>query len=143
MGDPVLDHQCWMRPENMKTVRTVLKIDENTPGTEIAAETAAAMAASSIVFRHTNRTYARSLLNKAKLVLSYLLHLFIKFVLYLFWSSISVHVFDIFFLGLCFFSQLFEFAKSHKGSYDGECPFYCSFSGYNVIFFSHQYCAWN
>ena len=30
--------------------------------------------------------------------------------------------------------QLFEFAKAHKGTYDGECPFYCSFSGYNVIF---------
>lgn len=68
VGDPVLDHQCWVRPENMRTPRTVLKIDENDPGTEIAAETSAAMAASSIVFRHTNRTYSRRLLNKAKLV---------------------------------------------------------------------------
>ncbi|CAN4099817.1 unnamed protein product [Withania somnifera] len=25
---------------------------------------------------------------------------------------------------------LFQFAKTHKGTYDGECPFYCSFSGY-------------
>jgi endoglucanase len=68
VGDPVQDHQCWIRPENMQTPRTVLKIDENTPGTEIAAETAAAMAASSIVFRSTDRIYARRLLNKAKLV---------------------------------------------------------------------------
>ena len=67
-GDPVQDHQCWIRPENMKTPRTVLKIDENTPGTEIAAETAAAMAASSIVFREKDRVYSRRLLNKAKLV---------------------------------------------------------------------------
>lgn len=29
--------------------------------------------------------------------------------------------------------QLFQFARTHKGTYDGECPFYCSFSGYNVI----------
>ncbi|EXB74902.1 Endoglucanase 16 [Morus notabilis] len=93
VGDPVLDHQCWIRPENMQTPRTVLKIDENTPGTEIAAETSAAMAASSIVFRSFDHAYARRLLNKAKL--------------------------------------LFEFAKSHKGTYDGECPFYCSYSGYN------------
>jgi hypothetical protein len=28
--------------------------------------------------------------------------------------------------------QLFLFAKNHRGSYDGECPFYCSYSGYNV-----------
>lgn len=62
------DHQCWIRPENMQTPRTVLKIDENTPGSEIAAETAAAMAASSIVFRGKDRKYARRLLNKAKLV---------------------------------------------------------------------------
>lgn len=29
--------------------------------------------------------------------------------------------------------QLFKFAKTYKGTYDGECPFYCSYSGYNVI----------
>ena len=52
----------------MKTKRTVLKIDSDTPGTEIAAETAAAMAASAIVFRPSDHKYARRLLNKAKLV---------------------------------------------------------------------------
>lgn len=93
VGDPVLDHKCWVRPENMDTPRTVLKIDESTPGTEIAAETSAAMAASSIVFRRIDRAYSRRCLNKAKL--------------------------------------LFTFAKSHKGTFDGECPFYCSYSGYN------------
>ncbi|XVF35258.1 hypothetical protein REPUB_Repub18cG0130000 [Reevesia pubescens] len=93
VGDPVKDHECWVRPENMKTPRTVLIINETTPGTEIAAETSAAMAASSIVFRYIDRPYSRRLLNKAKL--------------------------------------LFQFAKSYKGTYDGECPFYCSYSGYN------------
>lgn len=68
VGDPVKDHECWVRPENMKTERTVLQIDSNTPGTEIAAETSAAMASASMVFRSSNRTYARRLLNKAKLV---------------------------------------------------------------------------
>ena len=93
VGDPNQDHQCWTRPEDMQTPRTVLKIDDSTPGTEIAAETSAAMAASSIVFRKTDGVYARSLLNKAK--------------------------------------RLFQMAKAHKGTYDGECPFYCSYSGYN------------
>ncbi|PNX87350.1 endoglucanase 16-like protein, partial [Trifolium pratense] len=92
-GDPVDDHNCWAPPEKMKTKRSVKVIDSSTPGSEIAAETAAAMASSSIVFRHVDHKYARSLLNKAKL--------------------------------------LFDFAKSHKASYDGECPFYCSYSGYN------------
>lgn len=52
----------------MQTPRTVLQIDDKDPGTEIAAETAAALAASSIVFRHVDNKYARQLLNKAKLV---------------------------------------------------------------------------
>ncbi|CAJ1973590.1 unnamed protein product [Sphenostylis stenocarpa] len=74
VGDAEEDHNCWLPPEHMKTKRTVKMIGDGTPGSEIAAETAAAMAASSI---------------------------------------------------------LFQMAKSHKGTYDGECPFYCSYSGYN------------
>ncbi|XP_021762136.1 endoglucanase 16-like [Chenopodium quinoa] len=93
VGDPLVDHQCWIRPENMQSERPVLQIDEHKPGTEIAAETAAAMAAASIVFRKTDQPYSRRLLNKAK--------------------------------------SLFRFAGSYKGTFDGECPFYCSFSGFN------------
>ena len=52
----------------MQTPRTVLEISDKDPGTEIAAETAAALAASSIVFRHIDHMYSRQLLNKAKLV---------------------------------------------------------------------------
>jgi hypothetical protein len=68
VGDPNLDHQCWIRPENMKAPRTLYEINEKTPGTEIAAETAAAMASSSMVFRGHDKKYSRSLLNKAKMV---------------------------------------------------------------------------
>ncbi|CAI9096707.1 OLC1v1032909C1 [Oldenlandia corymbosa var. corymbosa] len=92
-GNPNKDHECWMRPENMNTPRTVLQIDQNRPGTEIAAETSAALAASSIVFRHVDNAYSRQLVKRAK--------------------------------------NIFQFAKTYKGTYDGECPFYCSFSGYN------------
>ncbi|BAF10211.1 endoglucanase 8 precursor [Oryza sativa Japonica Group] len=92
VGDPNADHQCWVRPENMPTPRTLYQINDKTPGSEIAAETAAAMTASSMVFRK-DKPYSRRLLNKAKL--------------------------------------LFQFAKTHQGTYDGECPFYCSYSGYN------------
>ena len=74
VGDPVKDHECWMRPENMQTPRTLYKINQVEPGTEIAAETAAAMAASSIVFRETDRKYSRKLLNKAKLVSPSIIH---------------------------------------------------------------------
>ena len=37
------DHHCWAPPENMKTKKSVKMITSDTPGTEIAAETAAAM----------------------------------------------------------------------------------------------------
>lgn len=68
VGDPVKDHECWIRPENMKTPRTLLKVDTNTPGTEIVAETAAALAAASIVFRGPDRVYARGLVTRAEQV---------------------------------------------------------------------------
>lgn len=125
VGDPVQDHECWIRPENMKTPRNVLQIDKNAPGTEIAAETSAALAAASIVFRGVDHTYARRLLNKAKTV---------------FFSSISIleswlscSMASVYIITTTFLLQLFHFAKTYKGTYDGECPFYCSFSGYNVI----------
>jgi len=65
----------------MKTKRTVKKIGDGTAGSEIAAETSAAMAASSIVFRPKDRKYARSLLNKAKLVRScaYIIYICMKY----------------------------------------------------------------
>ena len=60
----------------MKTPRTVLKIDAATPGTEIAAETAAAMAAASMVFRGVDDPYANRLSAKAEDVLTLLIYQF-------------------------------------------------------------------
>lgn len=93
VGDPYADHSCWQNPEIMDTPRSLYKIDPSTPGTEIAAETAAALAASSIVFVAIDNPYSLFLLDRAK--------------------------------------SLFDFADQYRGTYDGECPFYCSFSGYD------------
>ncbi|KAJ9547640.1 hypothetical protein OSB04_020183 [Centaurea solstitialis] len=65
VGDATKDHACWERPEDMDTPRTVVKIDRNTPGTEVAAETAAALAAASLVFRKSDKTYSKLLLKRA------------------------------------------------------------------------------
>ncbi|XP_058188131.1 endoglucanase 17 [Rhododendron vialii] len=65
VGDAKKDHACWERPEDMDTPRNVLKIDRNTPGSEVAAETAAALAAASLVFRRTDPTYAKLLVRRA------------------------------------------------------------------------------
>ncbi|KAL6187038.1 hypothetical protein ACLB2K_043154 [Fragaria x ananassa] len=65
VGDPYSDHNCWERPEDMDTRRTVYKIDHNNPGSDVAGETAAALAAASIVFRSRDSAYSRLLLNRA------------------------------------------------------------------------------
>ncbi|KAH0634026.1 hypothetical protein KY284_036812 [Solanum tuberosum] len=65
VGDAGSDHSCWERPEDMDTPRSVYKIDKNTPGTEVAAETAAALAAASLVFRKCNPSYSKILIKRA------------------------------------------------------------------------------
>ncbi|KAK9276833.1 hypothetical protein L1049_006370 [Liquidambar formosana] len=92
VGDGNTDHQCWERPEDMDTPRTLYKITSTSPGTEAAAEAAAALAAASIVFKDVDSDYCRRLSSQSQ--------------------------------------SLFEFADKYRGSYQGSCPFYCSYSGY-------------
>ncbi|KAK7316558.1 hypothetical protein RJT34_00112 [Clitoria ternatea] len=66
VGDGDTDHYCWQRPEDMTTSRQAFKIDEKNPGSDLAGETAAAMAAASIVFRNTNPHYSHLLLHHAQ-----------------------------------------------------------------------------
>ncbi|XP_023007593.1 endoglucanase 11-like [Cucurbita maxima] len=66
VGDGVTDHYCWQRPEDMTTSRQAYKIDENNPGSDVAGETAAAMAAAAIVFSRTNPHYSHVLLHHAQ-----------------------------------------------------------------------------
>ncbi|KAL8144246.1 hypothetical protein V2J09_017278 [Rumex salicifolius] len=63
VGDGDTDHQCWQRPEDMTTSRRAYKVDEGHPGSDVAAETAAAMAAAAMVFRTTNPQYSDMLLD--------------------------------------------------------------------------------
>ncbi|KAL9238051.1 hypothetical protein vseg_012527 [Gypsophila vaccaria] len=66
VGDPVIDHKCWERPETMSEERPLTQVNTSTPGTEVAAETAAAMAAASLVFKKSDSTYSSNLLKHAK-----------------------------------------------------------------------------
>ncbi|KAK1286532.1 Endoglucanase 6 [Acorus calamus] len=65
VGDGNTDHYCWQRPEDMTTDRRAYRIDPQHPGSDLAAETAAAMAAASMVFRRHNPAYSAELLNHA------------------------------------------------------------------------------
>lgn len=70
VGDGDTDHYCWQRPEDMTTSRQAYKIDESKPGSDLAGETAAAMAAAALVFRETNPHYSHLLLHHAQQVKS-------------------------------------------------------------------------
>ncbi|XP_039126047.1 endoglucanase 3-like [Dioscorea cayenensis subsp. rotundata] len=61
VGNPNVDHKCWTRAEDLREPRSVYKVTPVNPGTDVAAETAAALAAGSIVFRHIDKGYANKL----------------------------------------------------------------------------------
>ncbi|CAN8295868.1 unnamed protein product [Cochlearia groenlandica] len=71
VGDPNMDHACWERPEDMDTPRSVFKVDKNNPGSDIAGEIAAALAASSIVFRKCDPSYSSLLLQRSITVFTF------------------------------------------------------------------------
>lgn len=71
VGNPNGDHRCWERPEDMDTPRDVYKVSSQTPGSDVAAETAAALAASSIVFKDSDPSYSAKLLHTAMQVFDF------------------------------------------------------------------------
>lgn len=71
VGDGVTDHYCWQRPEDMTTSRAAYRLDAYHPGSDLAGETAAAMASASIVFRRLNPAYSKKLLSHAKQLFSF------------------------------------------------------------------------
>lgn len=65
VGDPVADHKCWDRPESITAERPLTQVNTSCPGSDVAAETAAAMASASLVFK-SDSTYSSNLLKHAK-----------------------------------------------------------------------------
>ncbi|CAK9170351.1 unnamed protein product [Ilex paraguariensis] len=71
VGEPNMDHRCWERPEDMDTPRNVYKVSSQNPGSDVAAETAAALAAASIVFKESDPSYSTKLLQTAMKVFDF------------------------------------------------------------------------
>ncbi|GAA0167618.1 hypothetical protein LIER_22506 [Lithospermum erythrorhizon] len=65
VGEANTDHACWERPEDMDTQRNVYKVSPQNPGSDVAAETAAALSAASIVFKDSDPAYSQKLLSAA------------------------------------------------------------------------------
>ncbi|KAK4280928.1 hypothetical protein QN277_012480 [Acacia crassicarpa] len=66
VGDPEVDHNCWERPETMTEKRPLIQVNSSFPGSDIAAETSAALAAASLVYKGINLTYSEILLSHAQ-----------------------------------------------------------------------------
>ena len=65
VGDPYGDHGCWERPEDMDSPRTSYSVNKQNPGSEVSAEIAAALAASSLAFKNSDPHYSALLLSRA------------------------------------------------------------------------------
>jgi endoglucanase len=66
IGVGMTDHVWWGAPEVFPKERPAFKISASKPGSELASEAAATLAASSILFRATDPTYADLCLKHAK-----------------------------------------------------------------------------
>ncbi len=66
VGKGSVDHDWWGPAEVMQMARPSYKIDASCPGSDLAGETAAAMAASSMVFKKADANYSSILLRHAQ-----------------------------------------------------------------------------
>lgn len=73
VGDPAVDHKYWGRAENFTDYRPTFKVTAGSPGTDVAAEVAAAMSAISLVLRRSGdeSTYPAILVARAELLLQF------------------------------------------------------------------------
>ncbi|XP_070548213.1 uncharacterized protein [Ptychodera flava] len=65
IGDASLDHRYWGRPEDMTMIRPAQQINTTHPGSDVAGNGAAALAASYLIFYNVDPHYAEELLYHA------------------------------------------------------------------------------
>lgn len=66
VGQTTPDHNYWGRPEDMTMARPAYFVSPTSPGSDLAGETVAALAATSIVFSTVNASYSAQCLLNAK-----------------------------------------------------------------------------
>lgn len=71
VGDGNLDHAFWGPAEAMMMRRPAFKIDEQNPGSDLAAETAASLSAMSLAIRDENPNLANEMVDHAKALFSF------------------------------------------------------------------------
>ena len=71
VGNGGQDHGWWGPAEVMQMARPAYRVTTSCPGSDLAGETAAALAAASVAFRPTDATYANTLLTHARQLYSF------------------------------------------------------------------------
>jgi len=71
VGSGGTDHGSWTSPERMDPNRPAYKIDAAKPGSDVAMETAAAMACGSVAFKTKDPTFSATLLTHAKQIYTF------------------------------------------------------------------------
>ncbi|MGN0669683.1 MAG: glycoside hydrolase family 9 protein, partial [Oscillospiraceae bacterium] len=71
VGDGNADHAWWGPAEVMQMNRPAYKVDRNSPGSTVVGEAAAALAAASVVFKDTDKSYSEKCLTHAKQLFSF------------------------------------------------------------------------
>lgn len=71
VGNGGVDHSFWGSAEIMQMERPAYKLDLSNPGSAVSAETAASLAAASIVFKDIDPAYAATCLKHAKELLNF------------------------------------------------------------------------
>jgi endoglucanase len=71
IGQGGIDHAWWGPAEVMQMARPAFKISASCPGSDLAGETAAALAAASMAFRPTDPAYADTLVQHARQLYSF------------------------------------------------------------------------
>lgn len=66
VGDGQIDHSWWGPAEVMQMKRPAFKVDKASPGSTVVAETAAALAVASIIFKESDPTYSATCIKHAQ-----------------------------------------------------------------------------
>ena len=66
VGDGFVDHAVWGRPEDMEMNRPTFTLNQTAPGSDLAAETAAALATCYIIFKSEDPEYASRCISHAR-----------------------------------------------------------------------------
>jgi hypothetical protein len=71
IGNGDADHSVWTRPEDITASYPVYTISPQAPGSDLAGAMAAALAATSVVFKTSDPTYAAACLTHAHSIYTY------------------------------------------------------------------------